>query len=76
MITIFIAALAGAAPVASPPAKSADLNKMVCKRQAETGSFVKARKVCRTRAEWTRVRETAQETGRGMQSLVSTERGN
>lgn len=50
---------APAAPVALTAADApAQANgKMICKREATTGSFVKSRKVCRSLAEWNRLAE-------------------
>lgn len=71
-------ALVGSAPVLAGtprPTNEAPKEKKVCKRTAETGSFVKGKKVCLTRREWNAVADKGQETGRNMQSLISTERG-
>jgi hypothetical protein len=46
------------------PAKPTDpMEKVVCRRELETGSLVKARKDCRTRREWNRRSEAAQAEG-------------
>lgn len=79
MISAVIAiALQGAtAPAASqapaPAATGAD--KLICKRFAETGSFVRKTKVCRSKAEWNRLEEAAREEGGRMQNQLSTQRG-
>lgn len=52
---------------ATNPAES-DLDKVICKRQEETGSRLGARKVCRTRAEWKIEAETARTTMRRIQA--------
>lgn len=49
-ILIALAAPAVSAMPAKPVAK-----KEVCRRQAETGSFAKVRKVCRSKQEWNRL---------------------
>jgi hypothetical protein len=41
--------------------------KMICKRQAETGSLVRFRKICRTESKWRQVGEQAQDEARNMQ---------
>lgn len=50
--------------------------KRICKRAAETGSFVKGKRVCLTRKQWNEAATRSQALGREMQTLVSTERGN
>lgn len=62
--------LAAPAMGATNPASQGD-NKLVCKKSVETGSLVKARKVCRTKAEWRKVTETARKTTRDIQDLGS-----
>ena len=57
MSKIYLLGLA-AAVVAVGPAYAAgksDPNKVVCKREVPTGSIMDGKKVCRTRAEWTRI---------------------
>ena len=36
-------------------------NKKVCRRQVETGSLVKARKVCKTLAQWREASDNSRE---------------
>lgn len=57
ILLLLLSAMSAAAAVAVPPAPSAAASKMICKKHVETGSFTKSRKVCRTRAEWTRITE-------------------
>lgn len=46
---------ANAAPPAVDPAAPSDPQAKICRTQEVTGSFVKKRKVCRTKAEWRRL---------------------
>lgn len=59
--------IAAATPGPVPAANDADAVKMICKKQGETGSFVKTRKVCRTRAQWTRITEFQRDEARDNQ---------
>ena len=58
---ILIAGLLMAAPVTAaepaqpqpqPQAQQAEQSKVVCRKEAETGSLLKKRRVCRTKREW------------------------
>lgn len=64
MSVLFALMLSIAPDVGSPAATKQDQAKVICKKHVETGSFVKARKVCRTRAEWTRVTEFQRDEAR------------
>lgn len=75
VLTLIALALSSAPPSAAAQQASADGDKKVCRRYAETGSFVRHTKVCRTKAEWRRIEQDSQEEGRRMQSQLSTERG-
>lgn len=77
MITnLLLLAQLTAAPAVTPTAASdTSAEKKICRRYAETGSFVRRTKVCRTQAEWRRIEEDARETGREMQARIATERG-
>lgn len=62
-VLLQIASVATATP---PPRdaveKSADAaDKMICKRFLETGSLVKAQRVCKTKADWERSRTEARQ---------------
>ena len=60
-----LAALALTFPVAAAPKaseKKSDSEKVICKSIGETGSLVRKRKQCFTRAEWDRIAES-QRTG-------------
>jgi hypothetical protein len=43
-------------------------SKIVCKKQVDTGSLVRAKKICRTRAEWDRSNTIGREEGQRMQN--------
>lgn len=47
--------LSEAATTATPTAAANPDEKIICRRQLETGSWVKAKKICHTRAEWARL---------------------
>jgi len=48
-----LAAAQTPAPAATPAAAAKDAqSERVCRKESETGSLVRKRKVCRTRAEW------------------------
>ena len=55
---VLIAAPATAAEPAQPQSQSqpqaqqADQSKVVCRKEAETGSLLKKRRVCRTKRDW------------------------
>ncbi len=78
MITLIAAVLLGAGSPDAPARadKVASDERKVCRRHAETGSFVRHTKICRTRAEWKQIEQAARETAGSMQSQLSTERGN
>ncbi|WP_294274810.1 hypothetical protein [uncultured Sphingomonas sp.] len=50
-----------AATPAKPPVDPATADKQICRRIVETGSFVKAKKLCMTREEWARQREASRD---------------
>ncbi|WP_428969538.1 hypothetical protein ACQR50_01525 [Sphingomonas sp. Xoc002] len=50
-----------AATPAKPPADPVTAEKPICRRIVETGSFVKAKKLCMTREEWARQREASRD---------------
>lgn len=66
-LTVAILALAPvqttapAAPNAPPAA-----DRRICKRMAATGSLVRRRKECRTKAEWDLIASAARENGQDM----------
>ena len=49
---------ASATPAAAPPAPK---DKVVCKKFVETGSLVRSRRECRTRRDWNRLSNDAQD---------------
>lgn len=52
----------GPAPQTAPAVDP--LDKMICRRQAETGSLVRARRECHTRRQWAYLDEQHQAAGR------------
>jgi hypothetical protein len=73
-------AVAGLVPAVSARAEEpkADADKIICKKEVETGSLVQKKKRCFTKAEWARIAEANQAQGRYIQehNLLSGERGN
>jgi hypothetical protein len=81
MITTFLAlALLTEAAVSAAPASANQpdpLDKVKCQRQIETGSLVKARKICRTVREWNSVADSARsDTDRLINRRGSSTKGN
>ncbi len=64
MSVLFALLLSAAPDAASTTVTKPDQAKLICRQHVETGSFVKTRKVCRTRAEWTRVTEFQRDEAR------------
>lgn len=65
-------ALANPVAAAGPaPAKE----RKICKKEVETGSLVKGRKICMTAREWARATEDAQKQASDMQTQISSEQG-
>ena len=62
------AAVATTAAVAVPD----PMQQMVCRKDVETGSLVKTKKTCHTRAQWAYIADTNQRLGR---NLVDDTRG-
>ena len=58
------AVAAPALPAASAPIEPAD--KIICKRQVETGTLAKVKKTCLTVREWQRLRDGSQELGQNL----------
>lgn len=53
MLLTTIAIAAEPAPAPAPAAPAADpMQQTVCRKQMETGSLVRAKKTCHTRAQW------------------------
>jgi hypothetical protein len=89
--TILMALSLGVAPMpviadtspAKPaaPAARADMTQIICRREQVTGSLVRSRKICMTRADWAARSRNARETGELLQqqgrvtSCGSTEPG-
>ena len=52
ILTILSAALLSSASPAMMAAKDPAKDKLICKREKQIGSMVRAKKNCRTKAEW------------------------
>ena len=65
------------APAASDAAKTADLDKMVCRTMAPaTGTRIGARRECRTQREWDDIRQQSQKETNKMEGTTLAPRGN
>ena len=73
---VVAAALLSAPALASAEAgKPSDpAEKVRCKRQAETGSFAKVTKICRTEKQWRALRDASKEETRELQHAVGATR--
>ncbi len=59
--------LAEATVATPPPAKPVDpLDKVVCRRELETGSLTRVRKECRTRREWSKIADAVRRDAQTM----------
>lgn len=61
-----------AAPAAAPVDKS---KEVICKRDKETGSLVKARRTCLTREQWAYVQDTNQQFARDLNNSTMSRPG-
>lgn len=52
MIGVFLLVTVQAVPAAVPAPAPSPTTKLRCRRMEETGSYVRAKRVCRTDAEW------------------------
>ena len=65
-----------AAPTAPPAAAPVDKSQeIVCKREKETGSLVKARRTCLTRQQWAYVQDTNQQFARDLNNSTMSRPG-
>jgi hypothetical protein len=62
--------LLASATADTQPAPQTDdsASKLICRKQLDTGSLVRARKICRTRAEWDKANTVGREEGQRMQN--------
>ncbi len=58
-----------AAPVAAATPVANDPDKLICRREAVTGTHARRRKVCHTRADWNRMEETARTVGNELRTV-------
>lgn len=66
------AAPAAAQPAAVPVDKSQEI---ICKREKETGSLVKAKRTCLTRQQWAYVQDTNQQFARDLNNSTMSRPG-
>ncbi len=77
-VDMALAALIAVAPESPAPAPSGDIpeqaagdaDKIICKKFIRTGSLVDGYRSCKTKREWTREREDAQEINRSYSCRV------
>jgi len=65
-LLLVMLASAASLPAAEMAQTPPDPDKPICKTEYETGSRVRAKKICLTRAEWDKL---AQETAKGMNDI-------
>ena len=51
-------------------------DKLICRKYLETGSLVKSKRVCHTRADWARINDAARKNGEELQDARNGTRGN
>jgi hypothetical protein len=66
---------AAPAPIAVAPAANPDDLKMICRRDTETGSLVKSKKTCHTKAQWAYIDDTNQAFARDLSDTTRTRPG-
>ena len=72
LLMVPASAFADEAPTA-PQATATAEAKLICKKETESGSLVRKKRVCRTRAEWDRLSQTSQNAlGEGQMSGSSS----
>lgn len=64
-----------AAPAAAPAAPVDKSQEIVCKRERETGSLVKAKRTCLTRQQWAYVQDTNQQFARQLNDSTMSRPG-
>jgi predicted transglutaminase-like cysteine proteinase len=71
-----LAPAAAQAPAAAPAAAPVDKSQeVVCRREKETGSLVKARKTCLTRRQWAYVQDANQQVARQLNDSTMSRPG-
>jgi hypothetical protein len=60
---LFAMAMAGEAPNTAKP----EPDRVICRREAQIGSLVRRKKVCRTEAEWRAVAQESKDMSNGIQ---------
>jgi D-alanine-D-alanine ligase-like ATP-grasp enzyme len=67
-------AFAPAAGLAETSDAASKLDKVRCKRVAETGYLAKAKKICHTEREWQEIRDAAKRETRQLQEAAGSNR--
>lgn len=66
-VMIATMALAAETPPPPPPVPNSDpMQQTVCRKQLETGSLVRSKKTCHTKAQWAYIDDANQSFGRKM----------
>ncbi len=71
---IALAMLSDTATAAPTPAPVDPLDKVVCRREVETGSLTRIRKECRTRREWGKIADANRRDAQTMQERAGPRR--
>jgi hypothetical protein len=72
----FASAAFAAEPVAAPADTATDRSQeIVCRKEKETGSLVKSKKTCHSRAQWAYIDDTNQQQTRTMADDMRTKQG-
>ena len=80
VLSCLLASLAAPTLAADPAAPAAPAaadrsQEIVCRKEKETGSLVKSKKTCHSRAQWAYIDDTNQAFGRTMQDDMRTRSG-
>ena len=76
LVSVSIALMLAMQTAASPEARQADDNRIICKSEAKTGTRQKTR-TCYTKAQWDKIREQNQRDVRELidRPQIETQRG-
>jgi hypothetical protein len=70
--SLFIPLNAASASTSTTSVAAGEGDKLICRRELETGSLVKKRKVCLTKTEWQRRNEAHEQFSRDLQDGLRT----
>lgn len=66
LLAVAVMCALGFTPAVAAEDSDSDDQKVICKREKETGSNLAARRVCMTRAQWDELREQTKREMRGI----------